>query len=53
MEKYCKAGPATDDIMAHALCMLDTQGYKQTLEICDCMNMRQSLHVRISLLRYT
>jgi len=27
-KKYCKAGQATDDNMAHAHCMLDTQGYK-------------------------
>jgi len=24
MEKYCRAGQATDDKMAHAHCMLDT-----------------------------
>jgi hypothetical protein len=24
VEKYCTAGQATDDRMAHALCMLDT-----------------------------
>jgi len=24
MEKYCRAGQVTDDIMAHAHCMLDT-----------------------------
>jgi hypothetical protein len=26
---------ATDDNMAHALCMLDTRGYKHTLRICN------------------
>jgi len=31
VEKYCRAGQATDDNMAHAHCMPDTQGYKQTL----------------------
>jgi len=24
LEKYCRAGQATDDNMAHALCTLDT-----------------------------
>jgi hypothetical protein len=28
-------GQATDDIMAHALCMLDTQGHKHTVIICN------------------
>jgi hypothetical protein len=31
VEKYCIAGEATDESMAHAQCMLDTQGYKHTL----------------------
>jgi hypothetical protein len=53
VEKYRKAGPATDYIMADTHIILDTQGYKQTLGICDYMNMQQSLHLRISLLRYT
>jgi hypothetical protein len=35
VEKYCRAGPDTDDIIAHMHCMLDTQGYKHTLRICD------------------
>jgi hypothetical protein len=30
VEKYCRAGQATDDNMAHSRCMLDTQGYKHT-----------------------
>jgi hypothetical protein len=34
LEKYCRAGQATDDNMAHALCVLDTWGYKHTLGIC-------------------
>ena len=29
------AGQATDDIMAHAHCMLDTQGYRHTLRMCN------------------
>ena len=31
MEKYCRAGQATDDNMAQAHCMLDASGYKHTL----------------------
>jgi hypothetical protein len=33
VEKYCRAGQATDDKMAHAHSMLDTSGYKNTLRI--------------------
>jgi len=29
------AGQATDDNMAHAHCMLDTEGYKHILTICS------------------
>ena len=37
MEKYCRAGQATDDHMmtSHARCMLDTWGYKHTLTVCN------------------
>ena len=35
VEKYCRAGQATNDDMAHAHCMLYTQGYKHTLTICN------------------
>jgi len=31
MEKYCRAGQATDDNMAHVPYMLDTNGYKHIL----------------------
>ena len=31
MEKYCRAGQATNGKVAHAYFMLDTQGYKHTL----------------------
>jgi len=34
-KKYCTAGRATDDNMAHAHCVLDTYGYKHTLTICN------------------
>ena len=33
MEKYCRAGQATDDNLVHVHCMLETKGYKQTLRI--------------------
>jgi len=35
VEKYCTAGQATDDNMAHAHCMLDNQGYKNTHKTCN------------------
>jgi len=33
MEKYCTAGQAADDNMAHKHCMLDTDGYKHTVRV--------------------
>jgi hypothetical protein len=35
VEKYCRAGQATDDNTAHAHCILDNLGYKHTLRICN------------------
>ena len=35
MEKYCRAGQATDENMAHSNWMLDTKGYKHTLGVCN------------------
>jgi len=35
VEKYCRAGQDTNCNMAHAHCMLDTQGCRQTLRICN------------------
>jgi len=35
VKKYCTAGQATDDNMVHAHWMLDTEGYKHTLIICN------------------
>jgi hypothetical protein len=29
------SGQATDDNMAHVVCVLDTEGYKHTLRICN------------------
>jgi len=58
VEKYCTAGQATDDNMAHVHCMLDTYGSKHThththtLRMCNtyCCVLLQK---RASLLRYT
>ena len=62
MPKYCSAGQATDENIAHARCRLDTKGYKHTLRICNiycfstatlvartCLNV--TLHVHCLLLR--
>jgi hypothetical protein len=35
VEKYSRAGQATDDKMLLARCMLDTYGYKHTLRMCN------------------
>jgi len=35
VEKYCRPGQTTGDSMEHMQCMLDTQGYKHTLSICN------------------
>jgi len=35
VEKYCRAGQATDENMPHANCILDAQGYKYTVRICN------------------
>ena len=35
VEKVYRAGQATDDNTAHALCMLNNYGYKHTLGICN------------------
>ena len=55
MEKYCRAGQATDDNMAHAYFMLDTSGYKYTHSGClihISFPLQQWLNERVSLLRY-
>ena len=49
VEKYCRAGQATDDSMAHVHCMLDRSGYV----ILIAFPVQQSLHERASVLRYT
>jgi hypothetical protein len=35
VEKYCRAGQVKCDNIAHAHCVLDTEGYKFTLRIGD------------------
>ena len=35
VEECYRMGQATDDNIAHAHCMLDTQGYKHTLKMCN------------------
>jgi hypothetical protein len=54
--KYCRAGQDTVDNMAHAHCMLDSQGYKYTHWGCAILTafpLPQRLHERTSLSRYT
>jgi hypothetical protein len=53
VKKYCRAGQATDDNMAHAHCMLDTQGYKIHSEyvILTAFPLQEWLHERVSILR--
>jgi len=54
LKKCCTVGQATDGHMTHARCMLDTQGYKHTLRICNIycftaakMVSRKRLNVRL------
>ena len=37
VEKFCRAGQATDDNVEHAHCMLDTWGYKYTPSISNTL----------------
>jgi hypothetical protein len=37
-KKYCRVGQTKSDNMAHGYCMGDTQGYKDTLRICNVTN---------------
>ena len=56
MEKYGRAGQAKDDNTAHALCMLDTKGYKHThteYAILIVFPLQQWLRERGSILRRT
>jgi hypothetical protein len=53
VEKYFRAGRATDDNMAHAHCMLGNKRYKHTLTICStyCFPLQQWLKESASMLR--
>jgi hypothetical protein len=53
--KYCRAGQATDDNMAHAHCMLVTYGNKHTLRYVTltAIPLQQWFYDRPWLLRYT
>jgi hypothetical protein len=53
--KYCRAGPATKDNMAHAHCMLGTYGNKHTIRYVTliALPLQKWLHEGPWLLRYT
>jgi hypothetical protein len=55
VEKYSAAGQATDDNIAHARCVLDTQGYKHILRMCNtyCFSTTTMVARTTSMLRYT
>jgi len=55
VEKRCRAGQATDDDMAHALCMLNIKATKTHSEyvIFTAFPGQQWLNELASLLRYT
>ena len=53
MEKYCRAGQATDVNMAHAHCMLDTRGYKNKLIIFNTYSFSSATMVARTRLRVT
>ena len=55
-KKYCRAGQATVDNMAHAHCVRDTEGYRHTHSqyvIFIAFPLHQWLHERAGMLRYT
>ena len=50
--KYCRAGQATDDYMAHAPCILGDKDYRHTFRICNTyidFPLQQWLHERASI----
>jgi len=53
VEKYSRAGPATDDNTAHAHCTLDTEGYKHTLTTCNSYCFSTATEVAQTHLRVT
>ena len=53
MERLCRAGQATGESMAHAHCMLDKEGYRHTLKMCNrlrlkCDGTRAEIRLRLS-----
>ena len=54
MAKYCRAGQATDDNMAHARCMLGSYGYKHDSERVTVIALprQQCLHECASKIHY-
>jgi hypothetical protein len=52
VEKYFRAGQTTDDNTVRSHCMLDRQGYKQTLSVCYiyCFLLQTWLYERTSVL---
>ena len=52
MEKYSRAGKATDDNMAHAHCMLVKNAFSGYV-ILTALPQQELLHESASLLRYT
>jgi len=54
VEKYCRAGQATDDNMVRAHCVLDTKGYRHSEYIIHiAFPLQQWLHKSASVLCYT
>jgi len=53
VKKYCRAGQATDDNMAHMYRILDNKDYKHTFRVCNtyCFPLQQWLQERASMLR--
>ena len=55
VDKFCRAGHATDNNVAHAHCMLDNQGYKHTLRISNiiCLSIATMfVRTRLSVTSY-
>jgi hypothetical protein len=53
VEKYGRAGQATDDSMAPAHCVLDTNDYRHTLRICNTFCCSTALVVARTCLNVT
>jgi len=54
VEKYSRAGQSTDENMAHARCMLGTEGYKYTLRLCNthCFSTATVARTRLTVTVY-